>query len=218
MKEKLLESVKNKSYFTKAVEWYCDRYLFCVAEKTWLALIASFLVACLCLLLLNIYLLFPIQKDLNFVKHINHTEDEFSVIHKLGFKNKEDEYTSIARYLISKYVEIYESSGVMEQEYQENFIRNNSIQKIHQGFLEKIDSESPLSRKKITNINVTGLFIDRSVKNLVTFFSGNATVNFTVEQNKTTKDHSAEISFTLSNIQPELRIPFKFIVNSYKLR
>lgn len=219
MKEKLLESVKNKNYFSKAVEWYCDRYLFCVAEKSWVALIASFLTMSLCLLLLNVYLLFPITKELNFVKYIDHTEDEYSVIHKISFNKKEDEYTSLSRYLINKYVEAYESNRVIEQEYRESFIRNNSIQKIYQNFLEKVNGESPLVKKKITNINVTRLFIDRPIKDLVTF-SGNATVNFTVEQNKRAKDHTVEISFTISNIQATLNqiIPFKFIVSSYKLK
>ncbi|AGK00130.1 conjugal transfer protein TraJ [Wolbachia endosymbiont of Carposina sasakii] len=216
MEDKLLESVKNKSYFSKAVEWYCHRYLFCVAERSWMALIVSLLLVCLCLLTLNIYLLFPVKKDLNFVKYMNHTEDEFSAMHKLSFSKKEDEYTSTARYLISKYIEVYESIKTVEPKYQENFIRNNSIHKIHQGFQEKTNNEAVSSKRKITNINVITLSIDRSTKDLVTF-AGNATVVFTTEQNK---EDTVEISFTLSNIKATLAgiIPFKFIVNGYKYR
>ncbi len=216
MEDKLLESVKNKSYFSKAVEWYCHRYLFCVAERSWMALIVSLLLGCLCLLTLNIYLLFPIKKDLNFVKYMNHTEDEFSAMHKLSFSKKEDEYTSTARYLISKYIEIYESIKIVEPKYQENFIRNNSIHKIYQGFQEKTNNEAVSSKRKITNINVITLSIDRSTKDLVTF-AGNATVVLTIEQNK---EDTVEISFTLSNIKATLAgiIPFKFIVNGYKYR
>ncbi|WP_353279153.1 conjugal transfer protein TraJ [Wolbachia endosymbiont (group A) of Cydia amplana] len=216
MEDKLLESVKNKSYFSKAVEWYCHRYLFCVVERSWMALIVSLLLVCLCLLTLNIYLLFPVKKDLNFVKYMNHTEDEFSAMHKLSFSKKEDEYTSTARYLISKYIEVYESIKTVEPKYQENFIRNNSIHKIHQGFQEKTNNEAVSSKRKITNINVITLSIDRSTKDLVTF-AGNATVVFTTEQNK---EDTVEISFTLSNIKATLAgiIPFKFIVNGYKYR
>ncbi len=216
MEDKLLESVKNKSYFSKAVEWYCHRYLFCVAERSWMALIVSLLLVCLCLLTLNIYPLFPIKKDLNFVKYMNHTEDEFSAMHKLSFSKKEDEYTSTARYLISKYIEIYESIKIVEPKYQENFIRNNSIHKIYQGFQEKTNNEAVSSKRKITNINVITLSIDRSTKDLVTF-AGNATVVLTIEQNK---EDTVEISFTLSNIKATLAgiIPFKFIVNGYKYR
>ncbi len=216
MEDKLLESVKNKRYFSKAVEWYCHRYLFCVAERSWMALIVSLLLVCLCLLTLNIYLLFPIKKDLNFVKYMNHTEDEFSAMHKLSFSKKEDEYTSTARYLISKYIEIYESIKIVEPKYQENFIRNNSIHKIYQGFQEKTNNEAVSSKRKITNINVITLSIDRSTKDLVTF-AGNATVVLTIEQNK---EDTVEISFTLSNIKATLAgiIPFKFIVNGYKYR
>ncbi len=219
MEDKLLESVKNKSYFSKAVEWYCHRYLFCVAERSWMALIVSLLLVCLCLLTLNIYLLFPIKKDLNFVKYMNHTEDEFSAMHKLSFSKKEDEYTSTARYLISKYIEIYESIKTVEPKYQENFIRNNSIHKIYQGFQEKTNNEAVSSKRKIANINVITLSIDRSTKDLVTF-AGNATVVFATEQNKEVKNQAVEISFTLSNIKATLDgiIPFKFIVNGYKYR
>ncbi len=222
MEDKLLESVKNKSYFNKAIEWYCYRYLFCVAEMSWMALIVSCLLVCLCLLLLNIYLLFPIKKDLNFVKYVSHTEDEFSVIRKLSFKKDEDEYTSAARYLMSKYVEMHESNKVVEPGYQKNFIKNNSTHKIYQGFQEKMNDEVgdlPSSKRKISNINVVKLSIDRSIKDLVTFV-GNATVISTTEQNKEMKDQTIEISFTLSNIKATLAgiIPFKFIVNGYEYK
>ncbi|NSX83547.1 conjugal transfer protein TraJ, partial [Wolbachia endosymbiont of Atemnus politus] len=201
---------------------YCHRYLFCVAERSWVVLIVSFLFVCLCLLLLNVYLLFPVKKDLNFVKYVDHTEDEFSVMHKLSSNKKKDEYISTARYLISKYVEIYESNKVVEPEHQKNFIKNNSTHKIHQDFQEKVNNEAgdlSSSKRKITNINVTTLSIDRSIKDLVTF-PGNATVVFTAEQNKKVKNQTIEISFTLSNIKAALDgiIPFKFIVNSYKYK
>ncbi|MGL9757535.1 MAG: VirB8/TrbF family protein [Wolbachia sp.] len=214
-----IESVKNKSYFRKAVEWYCQRYLFCVVERSWMALIALLLLVCLFLSLLNIYLLFPVKKDLNFVKYTNHTEDEFSAIHKLSFSEKEDEYTSIARYLVSQYIEAYESSQIVESKYQENFIKNNSIYKIYQDFQEKVNNEAVSSTRKITNTNVTTLSIDRSIKDLVTF-AGNATVVFTAEQNKKMKNYAVEVSFTLSNMKATLAgiIPFKFIVNGYKYR
>ncbi|WCR58692.1 MAG: hypothetical protein PG978_000106 [Wolbachia endosymbiont of Ctenocephalides felis wCfeF] len=222
MEDKLLESVKNKSYFSKAIEWYCHRYLSCIAERSWMVLIVSFLLVCLCLLLLNIYLLFPIKRDLNFVKYVNYTEDEFSIIRKLSFNEEDDEYTSIARYLVSKYVETYESSRVIEPEYRENFIQNNSIYKVYQGFQEKMSSETSdlsLSKRKISNINVVKLSIDRPIKDLVTF-AGSAVVVFTTEQNKKVENQTVDISFTLSNTQAALSgiIPFKFIVDGYKYR
>lgn len=49
-----VDSVKNKSYFRKAIEWYWHRYLSCAVERYWMALIALLLLACLCLILLNI--------------------------------------------------------------------------------------------------------------------------------------------------------------------
>ncbi|OCA06086.1 virB8 family protein [Wolbachia endosymbiont of Trichogramma pretiosum] len=184
-----------------------------------MALIALLLLVCLLLSLLNIYLLLPVKKDLNFVKYTNHTEDEFSIIHKLSFSEKEDEYTSIARYLVSQYVEAYESSKIIESKYQENFIKNNSIYKIYQDFQEKVNNEAVSSTRKITNTNVTTLSIDRSIKDLVKF-AGNATVVFAAGQNKKMKDYAVEVSFTLSNMEATLTgiIPFKFIVNGYKYR
>ncbi|MFP3035875.1 MAG: conjugal transfer protein TraJ [Wolbachia sp.] len=222
MEDKLLESVKNKSYFNKAIEWYCYRYLSCIAERSWMVLIVSFLLVCLCLLLINIYLLFPIKRDLNFVKYVNYTEDEFSIIRKLSFNEEDDEYTSIAKYLVSKYVETYESSRVIEPEYRENFIQNNSIYKVYQGFQEKMSNEISdlsLSKKKISNINVVKLSIDRPTKDLFTF-AGSAVVVFTTEQNKKVENRTVDISFTLSNTQAALSgiIPFKFIVDGYKYR
>ncbi|MDG7056316.1 MAG: conjugal transfer protein TraJ [Wolbachia endosymbiont of Meromenopon meropis] len=223
MEDKLLESIKNKSYFNEAVEWYCYRYLSCIAERSWMTLIVSFLLICLCLLLLNIYLLFPIRRDFNFVKYMNYVEDEFSIIRKLDFdKKNDDEYTSIAKYLVSKYAEMYESSRGINPEYQEKFIQNNSIYKVYQDFQEKIINETGdlfLSKKKISNINVVKLSIDRSIKDLVTF-AGNAVLVFTIEQDKHVENRTVDIGFTLSNTQAALSgiIPFKFIVNGYNYR
>ncbi|MGL9732862.1 MAG: conjugal transfer protein TraJ [Wolbachia sp.] len=222
MEDKLLESVKNKNYFSKAIEWYCHRYLSCIAERFWMVSIVSFLLMCLCLLLLNIYLLFPIKRDLNFVKYVNYVEDEFSVIRKINFNEEDDEYTSIARYLVSKYVEIYEYTRVIDSKYRENFIQNNSMYKVYQGFLEKMvngASDLSLSKRKIFNINIVKLFIDQPIKDLITF-AGSALVILTIEQDKKMENQTIDISFTLSNIQAALSgiIPFKFIVDDYKYK
>ncbi|QKX02575.1 conjugal transfer protein TraJ [Wolbachia endosymbiont of Dirofilaria (Dirofilaria) immitis] len=222
MENRLFESVKNKSYFNKAVEWYCHRYLFCVVERSWMVVIVSFLLVCLCLLLLNIYLLFPVKKDLNFIRYANHTEDEFSVMRKLNSNEKKDEYISTARYLINKYIKVYESNKIVESECQKIFVKNNSTHRIYQSFQEKVNNEAgdlPFVKRKITNINVTKLFIDRSVEDLVAF-PGNATVFFIIEQNKKVKKQTVDISFTLSNIKAALdgMMPFKFIVDGYKYR
>ncbi len=220
MEDRLFKSVKNKSYFNKAVEWYCHRYLFCVVERSWMAVMVLFLLVCLCLLLLNIYLLFPVKKDLNFVRYATYTEGEFSVMHKLNSNKRKDEYISTAKYLISKYIKVYESNKDVEPEYQKNFIKNNSTHRIYQSFQEKVDNEASdlsLSKRKITNINVIKLSVNRSVEDLVVF-SGNATVVFIIEQNKKARNQVVDISFILSNIKATLDgiIPFKFIVDGYK--
>ncbi|MDD9332025.1 MAG: conjugal transfer protein TraJ [Wolbachia sp.] len=222
MEDKLFESVKNRSYFNKAVDWYCNKYLFCVTERSWLVLIVTSLLVCLCVSLLNIYLLFPIEKDFNFVRYSSHTDDEFSVMHKLSLNKKENEYTSVASYLIKKYIELYESYKIVEPSYQENFVKNNSIHKIYKNFQEKMSNEvssSHIYERKVINTNIIKLSIDRSTMDLVTF-TGNANVIFTTEQNKKVQDQTVEISFTLSNIQATLSgiIPFKFIVSNYQLQ
>lgn len=222
MEDKLLESVKNKSYFNKGVEWYCYRYLFCITERSWLALVVSFLSVCVFLLLLDIYLLFPTERDLNFVKYINHRDDEFSVIRKLSFYKKENEHISVARYLIQKYVELYESRGVAKFPYQTSFIKNNSTHRVYKNFQEKIKNEvsdSPTHKKKVIKTSVMRLSIDQSTVDLVKF-AGSATVIFTTEQDKEIQNQIIKIDFTLSNIRTTMRsiTPFKFVVNDYKVK
>ncbi|QKX01496.1 conjugal transfer protein TraJ [Wolbachia endosymbiont of Cruorifilaria tuberocauda] len=222
MEDRLLKSVKNKSYFSKAVEWYCHRYLFCVVERSWMVVIVSFLLMCLCLLLLNIYLLFPVKKSLNFIRYTDHAEDEFSVMRKLDSDRKRDEYIPIAKYLLIKYIKAYESNKVVEPEYRKNFIKNNSTPRVYQDFQEKVNNETAdllFSEREVNNISVVKLSIDRSVKELVSF-PGRATVIFVIEQNKNVKNQTVDISFTFSNIKATIDsvIPFKFIVDSYKYR
>lgn len=222
MEDKLFESVKSKNYFNKGVEWYCYRYLFCITERSWLALIVSFLSVCVFLLLLDIYLLFPTERDLNFVKYINHRDDEFSVIRKLSFYKKENEHVSVARYLIQKYVELYESRGVAKFSYQTSFIKNNSTHRVYKNFQEKIKNEvSDLSthKKKVIKTSVMKLSIDQSTIDLVKF-TGSATVIFTTEQDKEIHNQIIKIDFTLSNIRTTMRgvTPFKFVVTDYKVK
>lgn len=167
-------------------------------------------------------LLISCKKKINFIRYVNHAEDEFSVMRKLNSNEKKNEYISIARYLISKYIKIYESHNVIEPEYQKNFIKNNSTYRIYRDFQEKVNNEAidlPFSKKKITDINITKLFIDRSVKSLVSF-SGKAVVIFIIEQNKEIKNHTVYINFTLSNIRAALDgiVPFKFIIDGYKYK
>lgn len=222
MENKLFESVKSKSYFNKAVDWYCYRYLFCITERSWLVLVVSVLLLCVCLLVVNIYLLLPIRKDFNFVRYIDHTDDEFSVIHRLDSSKKENEYTFIAKYLIQKYIELHESNKIAEPFYQENFIKNNSTYKVYKDFKERINSEAInayIHEKKVTNINIIKLSINQSSIDLIKF-SGSATVGFITEQNKKIEKQIVEINFTLSNIKKSLRriTPFKFVINEYKLK
>ncbi|MDN5248477.1 MAG: VirB8/TrbF family protein [Wolbachia endosymbiont of Tyrophagus putrescentiae] len=209
MEDKLLES---KSYFKKGIEWYCYRYLFCITEKSWLVLIMFALLACFCSLLLNIYVLFPIKRDLKFVRYVNHSDNEFYIIRTLSQSKKENEHVAIARYLIEKYIEIYESSAMD----QKDFVRNNSTHKVYRDYKEKINNVAPTQKKKVINTNVMALSIDLSNVNSVNF-AGSATAIFTVNK---THDQIVEINFTVSNIHATIKgiTPFKFMVNNYRLK
>lgn len=219
MEDKLLESVKNKSYFNKGVEWYCHRYLFCITERSWLALVVSVLLGCMCLLLLNVYLLFPTKRDLNFVKYNDCMDDEFSVIRKLSFNHKENEHVSVARYLIKKYIELYENYDVVKSSYRTGFIKNSSTSRIYKNFQEKIRNEVGDYASKVTKITILKLSVDQSNKDLVRF-AGSATVAFTVEQKDKIQNQVVEVDFTLSNIRSTINAitPFKFVVSDYRLK
>ncbi len=217
-KSKLLESVENKGYFDQAREWYYYRYLFCIVERSWLLLIVLFLSVCVFSLLLNIYLLFPIKQDTNFVKYVSHTGDEFSLKKKLSTNHKENEHVAIARYLVRKYVELYESYQTVQQPFQESFIKYHSIRQIRRKFSERMVNEVSTYPRKVLNIEVSKLAIERSTLNLE--LNGSATITFTTEQNKRTIEQTVEIGFILSNIQEAINgaTPFKFMVKSYEFK
>ncbi|OEY86602.1 conjugal transfer protein TraJ [Wolbachia pipientis] len=218
-KNKLLESIKDKSYFNKAKEWYYHRYLFCITERAWLLLIVLFLLVCVSLLTMNIYLLFPITKHPNFVIYAAHADDEFSLKKKLSVSHKENEHVTIARYLVQKYIELYEAYQVVETSLQENFIKNHSIRQVHKNFHEKMLNEVSTHPKKVLHTEVRKLSVEQPILNLE-MFTGNATVTFITEQNKKTMEQTVEVNFTLSNIQETLNrvTPFRFIVKNYELK
>ncbi len=217
-KSKLLESVKNKDYFDQAKEWYYYRYLFCIIERSWLLLIVLLLLVCVFSLLLNIYLLFPITQDQNFVKYVSHTGDEFSLKKKLSINHKENEHVAIARYLVQKYVELYESYQTVQQSFQESFIKSHSTRQIRKKFSERMVNEVSTYPRKVFNIEISKLAVEQSILNLE--LNGSATITFTTEQNKKIIEQTVEMGFILSNIQEgiNMAMPFKFMVKGYELK
>lgn len=221
----LKDLTKKGKYFNDAIEWYCYKYLFCITERAWLILTVTFTSLCLCTVLLNLYLLFPLKKDFIFVKYTERNSDEFTVLKKLSLSNKEKEQVSLSRYLVRKYVEIYESYDYDNLEYQMNFIENNSTRKIYLNFKNSMNSTSitsPILKYKLDIKRViTVESIDLSFDPLT--YSSSAVVTFKAQEvNKeaviNTTLHSVKLIFTLSNVKVSAAgiIPLKFTVNEYQ--
>ncbi len=218
-KDLLLEPTKNVSYFDKALEWYCYRHLYVAIERFQLLIAVLFLIICMCFLLLNIFVLFPANRVSNFVRYVDHSDGEFSIVHKLNkTKHKKNEYALIADYLLQKYVMLYESYSPAENlSYQDNFIKNNSVHRIYENFQQKISNDYR-TLKKVTNVNVTKIFIDQFHDSLVTVL-GTAVIDSTVkERNNKTTNYTIQVKFSLSNLQMSLKgvVPFKFTIIDYQ--
>lgn len=221
----LKDLIKKGKYFDDAIEWYCYKYLFCITERAWLILITTFTALCLCIVLLNLYLLFPLKKDFIFVKYTDRNSDEFTILKKLSLSGKEEGQASLSRYLIGKYVEVYESYDYGNLEYQTNFIENNSIRKIYLGFKSNMNSTSMTSPILKYKLDTKRVITVQSVK--LSFdpltYSSTAVVNFKAQEvNKgaviNTTFNSVKLIFTLSSIKVSAAgvIPLKFTVNEYQ--
>ncbi|WP_339045668.1 VirB8/TrbF family protein [Candidatus Mesenet endosymbiont of Agriotes lineatus] len=217
--------IKRSKYLDDAIEWYCYKYLFCITERAWLILMITFTSLCLCTVLLNLYLLFPLKKDFIFVKYTERNSDEFTVLKKLSFSNEEKEQVSLSRYLVGKYVETYESYDYDNLEYQVNFIENNSARKVYLNFKKNMNSASMTSPILKYRLGTKRVITVQSIK--LSFdplaYSSNAIVTFKAqEMNKeaviNTTFNSVELTFTLSNIKVSAAgvIPLKFTVNEYQ--
>ncbi|XGA08755.1 MAG: VirB8/TrbF family protein [Wolbachia endosymbiont of Xenopsylla cheopis] len=220
----LNDLIKKDKYFNDAIEWYCYKYLFCITERAWLISITTFTSLCLCIVLLNLYLLFPLKKDFIFVKYTDRNSDEFTVLKKLSLVNEEKEQVSLSRYLVGKYVEMYESYDYDNLEYQINFIENNSARKIYLDFKKSMNSTSMISPILKYRLDIKRVITVQSIK--LSFdpltYSSSAVVTFKAQEvNKeaviNTTFNSVKLTFTLSNIKVSAAgvIPLKFTVNEY---
>ncbi|GAT76278.1 VirB8 protein [Ehrlichia ruminantium] len=218
------EYIGSSKYFQDALDWYCNKYLFCITERAWLSIVTLFLLYLILVLMFDIYSYFPLKTDFSFVKYTDRYTDEFSVIRKLSTNNEDSEETLLSRYLVAQYVKRYESYSYDDLESQFNFIENNSSRKIYLNFKEMKDPSNPSNSKYNSKALSISTVIDKvdlisqnftSLNKAIVTFKTKIAVNGVKSH---TESHKVLLSFSLSSIKMASSgiMPLEFVVHDYK--
>ncbi|QXK92004.1 hypothetical protein HL033_00215 [Neoehrlichia mikurensis] len=221
-----MQKIDKQKYFEDAIDWYCEQYLFCATERSWLASTVLILLIFLFALIFNIYSLFPMKKDFTFIKYSDRYSDEFSKIKKLSRNNEENEEVLLANYLVGQYVKRHESYSHSELNNQLNFIKNNSSRKVFLAFKNTI--EYNILQNLIPKYPYKVVEIETNVQNVTLLKQSSSSLNSAIIQaNKKffvsgavvkSQAVTVQIDFSLSNIKMAISgvMPFEFTVHSYQ--
>ncbi|KJV68932.1 VirB8/TrbF family protein [Candidatus Neoehrlichia procyonis] len=221
-----MQKFNKQKYFDDALDWYCDQYLFCATERSWLFGIVLILLVFLVALMINIYSLFPIKKDFTFIKYSDRYSDEFSKIKKLSHNNEESEEVLLANYLVGQYVKRYESYSNVELDNQLNFIKNNSSRKVFLAFKDAI--EFNIIQNLIPKYPSKVVEIETNIKNVTLLKKGSSSLSgaiikahkkyFVSGAVVKSQTFTVQINFSLSNIKMAVSgvMPLEFTVHSYR--
>ncbi len=227
MKDDIKEMIRNGSYFKDAMDWYSTKYIFpFTLRSSMLALSAILIIGVLISVnaaktnFFSLKIPFPIyaKDQVNF----------FSKIKSLNYKNESIE-VSVARYFITKYIELREGYNFINflgenKELIFNKIKALSSQQVYRGYEEYISPDENTESPIIVYKNQVTRLIKVNDINIITFngYPESAIVKFTVTEKSRvgSKDanYEAKLSFLMSDTIKVLRKfePLYFIVNKYR--
>ncbi len=194
--------VENKQYFSEGWNWYADKYLKQIVERSWLLILNVLSVIIFVIYILALQTFFPLVKSVPFVLYVDDVTDNFRIISKLSEDRKMSPQVAVAKYLVQYYVKTRESYDYNNLEWQKKYIKMNSSRAIYNDFVNYFDStvnkDSPVLKYKRDGR------LDVEIEDVIIYGTGgvNAKVDFIVNDslNNTRKEHSVVLRFTLSNI------------------
>lgn len=232
--DKINESIKalkeSGEYFSDSIRWYERKYLYVIAERSYLILLSIIFIVGLIISYYNINNLLPMNKKVEFAIFTDNSLDYYSRILKLQQKDDLNTEELIAKYLINYYVIMRENYDFNNLKEQEEYIKNNSSKQAFKNFKNYMS---------LTNVNSPILVFQKRIKKSIKITS----IDFPQEYNYgmtpeyavvkfiakvydplsgITRDSTwlANVNFYLPNIKNVInnRSSFQFIVNDYRVQ
>ena len=219
-------NVKNGQYFKDAREWYVQKYLCPITERTILVIMMSVLLFAAFVTITSIFSTLPIERQVPFIVKVSNSIDYYSVIKRIGI-NSEDPQRPLTEHLISNYVLGRESYDYSKLEAQKKRVKGSSSKQVYKRFIADLSINNPTSpillyqqeiQRTVEILSVTLQSSDKSFDSALVKFK--ATLNNGRTGQKDTSIYSALIAFTISDINEisQTKTPMQFIVTEYNVQ
>lgn len=212
--------VESGEYFKQAKNWYNEIYLLPIVYRSWVFVIFSILFFFSLVLVLNLYMLFPINQQLRYAITVENTSDYTADITAADFYGN-DTYKSIAHVFLTSYVKIREGYDYDDLSDRLMFVKNTSTKVIFNQYNDLLSLDNPNSPLlKLQKYAKRSIF----VKDIKFISDSEVVVRFNAKSNEDNGkilDDSvweANISFLMDQIDLKVaeNASFNFTVSDYK--
>ena len=139
------KSVESGEYFKQAMSWYESQYLSYVAQRSIFIAVSVIILVNLAIVNMKILSLPSTSHRVPFIKYVENSADEITRIKHLKSKKQESPQISVAKYLISKYIENYQSFNIKNVEEMAKYVQNQSSRKVYKQFQSHLSISNPES-------------------------------------------------------------------------
>ena len=165
------KSVESGEYFEQAMSWYESQYLSYVAERSIFIAMSVVILVNLAIVNMKILSLPSTSHRIPFIKYVENSADEIVRIRHLDSKKQESPQIPVAKYLISKYIENYQSFNIKTAEEMTKYVQNQSSRKVYkkfQSYLNISNPESPILKyqmhtKRLIDIQTISIYNNKQL-------------------------------------------------------
>ncbi len=154
MSGSLKQLIESGEYFEEAKRWYKTSYIHPFSQRSFLLIISVISLVVFLSILVNIYNLFPMKREVQYIINSADLTDKAVKIYKATYDDR-DVQLSITNVLVNKYIIAREKYNYQDLKKQFTYVKNNSTRVIFQRFLSfmNIDNAESLILKYQKNIN-----------------------------------------------------------------
>lgn len=154
MSGSLKQLIESGEYFEEAKRWYKTSYIHPFSQRSFLLIISVISLVVFLSILVNIYNLFPMKREVQYVINSADLRGKSVKISKATYDER-DVQLSITNILVNKYIVAREKYTYQDLKKQFIYVKNNSTRVIFQRFLSfmSIDNPESLILKYQKNVN-----------------------------------------------------------------
>lgn len=236
-RSEITEKIDNGSYYQDALDWYMDKYIYPVTERSFMIILAAFAFISFAFIAINIKSLIVDKTRIPITKYVESSVDTFSNIRHIRNEG-ESTQNAVARYLLKDYLktrEEYFPEIMQDKKKIKKIFRKIKITSIKKEFrkynflMNRANIFSPLIRYKndtTRTVKVQSVIFDNddaSTGRATIMFNDLVTVsnidNIGEKKEADSTSFKARIKFNLPDIVTIAKsgAPLRFVVSSYEV-